>query len=93
MNTLQDAAAIVGGMEEVKKQAFDQIEKNMTQFAILVDSIRNPLSIIVGLSDIQNNDISRKVVEQAKLIDDIIMQLDQRWLESTNVKNFLSEHL
>ena len=79
--------------EEVKKQAFDQIEKNMTQFAILVDSIRNPLSIIIGLSDIQYNEISRKIIEQAKLIDDIIMQLDQRWLESSNVKNFLSEHL
>ncbi|TET33027.1 MAG: PAS domain S-box protein, partial [Candidatus Heimdallarchaeota archaeon] len=80
-------------MEEVKKQAFDQIDKNMGQFAILVDCIRNPLSIIVGLSDIQNNEISRKIIEQAKLIDDIIKQLDYRWLESSNVKNFLSEHL
>lgn len=80
-------------MEDVRKQAFDQIDKNMSQFAILVDSIRNPLSIIVGLSDIQYNEISRKIIEQAKLIDDIIKQLDYRWLESSNVKNFLSEHL
>ena len=35
--------------ETVKRKALEQIEKNIEQFAILGDHIRNPLAVIVGL--------------------------------------------
>ncbi|NHJ06170.1 MAG: PAS domain S-box protein [Candidatus Heimdallarchaeota archaeon] len=79
-------------MEEVKRQAFDQIDRNLEQFAIIVDSIRNPLAVIVALADVQNNELSRRIVEQAELIDRILLRLDERSLESTNVRNFIHTH-
>ncbi len=80
-------------LEEVRRQAFIQIDKNMEQFAILVDSIRNPLSIIVGITDIQLKDQEKTIIEQANEIDKIINELDQRWLESIDVRNFLKVRL
>ena len=43
-------------IERLKRDAFRQIEKNMEQFAILNDHIRNPLQAIVGLSLLNASD-------------------------------------
>lgn len=80
-------------MEQVKVQAFEQIERNLEQFAILVDSIRNPLAVIIGIVDSSNYELSQDIVEQIKMIDEITVQLDNRWLESETIRNFLKEHL
>ena len=80
-------------MNEVKRQAFDQLDKNLLQFATIVDSIRNPLAVIVALADVQNNELSKRIVEQAELIDRILLRLDERSLESINVRNFIQNHI
>ncbi|MCK5158092.1 MAG: PAS domain S-box protein, partial [Candidatus Heimdallarchaeota archaeon] len=80
-------------LEEGRRQAFIQIDRNMEQFAILVDSIRNPLAIIVGSVDIQLIDQKTMILKQAEEIDNIIKELDQRWLESINVRNFLKDRM
>ncbi|MCF2143006.1 MAG: PAS domain-containing protein [Candidatus Heimdallarchaeota archaeon] len=79
-------------LEQVKEISYQQLEMNIEQFAILIDSIRNPISVIMGLTDIEENEITAQIAEQAKLIDEILQQLDRRWLESINVKNFLSKY-
>ena len=79
-------------LEEVRSQVYEQLERNMEQFAILVDSIRNPLAVIVGFADIYPEDVTDKIIKQVKLVDDIISELDLRFLESENVRNFLKKH-
>ncbi|MHA1881114.1 MAG: hypothetical protein ACTSYG_12040, partial [Candidatus Heimdallarchaeota archaeon] len=79
-------------LEQVKEMSYQQLEMNIEQFAILIDSIRNPISVIMGLTDIEENEITAQIAEQAKLIDETLQQLDRRWLESINVKNFLSKY-
>jgi PAS domain S-box-containing protein len=76
-------------VEELKREAFEQIEKNIEQFAILGDQIRNPLAVIVGLADLHGDATSKKIIERAKDIDAIIDQLDRGWIESEKVREYL----
>jgi sensor domain CHASE-containing protein len=78
--------------EEQKRKAFEQIERNIEQFAILGDHIRNPLTVIVGLSDLIQDAAAKKILDQAKIIDGIINQLDQGWIESEKVREFLKKY-
>jgi len=78
-------------IEEMRK-AFEQIDKNIEQFAILVDSIRNPLAVIVALVDLYGEKEKEIIFEHADLIDKIIENIDQRTLESKEVREFLKKH-
>jgi sensor domain CHASE-containing protein len=79
-------------MEAQKREAYEQIEKNIEQFAILGDHIRNPLAVIVGIADLTGGTASEKILEQAKTIDKIIDQLDRGWIESEKVREFLRRY-
>ena len=79
-------------MESVKRQALEQIEKNIEQFAILGDHIRNPLAVIVGLSSLAPGDVSDKIILQAREIDRIVTQLDMGWIESEKVREFIKRY-
>jgi sensor domain CHASE-containing protein len=72
--------------------AFTQIDRNIEQFAILGDHIRNPLTVIVGLADLHETEISSKIIEQAKIINEIVNKLDSGWIESEKIKEFLRKY-
>jgi len=76
----------------VKRRALEQIEKNIEQFAILNDQIRNPLAVIVGLSSLAPGEITDKILHQAKEIDKIVTRLDRGWIESDNVREFIKKY-
>ncbi len=78
---------------ELRRQAFAQIEKNIEHFATLVDRIRNPLSAIVAQADTGGIDVSLKIQPRASEIEGILSQLDQGWLESEKVRDFLKKSL
>jgi PAS domain S-box-containing protein len=79
-------------MEIAKRKALEQIEKNIEQFAILGDHIRNPLAVIVGLSSMAPGDITEKIILQAREIDRIVTQLDLGWIESEKVRDFIKKY-
>jgi PAS domain S-box-containing protein len=79
-------------MEVTQRKALKQIEKNIEQFAILADHIRNPLTVIIGLTSVLAEDIANKVLFQVKEIDRIITQIDVGWIESEKVRNILKKY-
>ncbi len=79
-------------MEEVEAKAFLQIEKNIEQLAILGDHIRNPLAVIVGIADLDAGPKSENIIQQARIIDQIITQLDRGWIESEKIREFLKKN-
>lgn len=79
-------------MELVKREALEQIEQNIEQFAILGDHIRNPLAVIMGLSSLAPGEITDKIILQAREIDRIITQLDMGWIESEKVRDFIRRY-
>ncbi|WFN34032.1 PAS domain-containing protein [Methanogenium sp. S4BF] len=79
-------------LNEQKKQSLIQIERNFEQLAILNDEIRNPLQVIIGLSLLSPAEESEKILSQAYVIDKLVNKLDQRWLESEKIRDFLRKH-
>lgn len=79
-------------LEEMREEAFTQIERNFTQLAILNDRIRNPLTAIVGLAGMAEGPYSKEILKHAMEIDDLVTNLDMCWLESEAVRSFLRKH-
>jgi len=76
--------------EALRLQAFEQIEQNIEQFAILADHIRLPLQVILGTADlIDDDEASKKIREQVARINGIVKQLDEGWVESREIREFL----
>jgi sensor domain CHASE-containing protein len=68
-----------------------QIDENMIQFATLNDEIRNPLTVIAGLTEIDEPEHGEAVMNQIRKIDLIIDRLDKGYLESEKVRRFLKK--
>ncbi len=79
-------------IEAEKKIAYQQIEKNIEQFAILGDHLRNPMQVIVGLADLEGGELFRKIHFQAVEIDKTINQLDKGWIESEKIREFIRKY-
>ncbi|WP_128694262.1 PAS domain S-box protein [Methanoculleus taiwanensis] len=76
-------------MEELKREAYEQLRKNIEQFAILGDHIRNPLQVIVGIAEMIDDPLTAKILNQSERINDIITELDRGWVESESVRRYL----
>jgi len=79
-------------LEEQKLEACAQLTRNFEQFAILNDQIRNPLAVIVGVASMNESEQMRAIIEQANSINELITQIDRRWLESDKVMKYLKKH-
>ncbi|MDE4908551.1 PAS domain S-box protein [Methanogenium marinum] len=79
-------------MREHEKEALGQIEENLLSLAILNDHIRNPLTIIAAIADLQEGESREKILTQVDEIDAIVRKLDQGWLESAKIREFLVKH-
>lgn len=81
--------------EKEKEALLSQIERNLGEFAILNDGIRNPLAVITGwlsmIDSIQGKERDT-LMQQIREIDQMITQLDRRWVESEKVLGFLRRH-
>jgi PAS domain S-box-containing protein len=76
-------------VEDLKSKAYSQIERNMEQFALLADHIRNPLQAIMGRAElIDDAETTEKIRQQVRRINAIIDQLDERWAESRKLSTF-----
>jgi signal transduction histidine kinase len=76
-------------VEDLRTKAYAQIERNMEQFALLADHIRNPLQAIIGRAELLDDaGATEKIRQQVQRINAIIDQLDERWAESRKLSMF-----
>lgn len=76
-------------VEDLKSKAYAQIDRNMEQFALLADHIRNPLQAIMGRAELLDDiETTEKIRQQVQRINGIIDQLDERWGESRRLSMF-----
>lgn len=83
-------------LEKAKLKAFEQIEKNIENYAILVDQIRNPLTVISGITEVmldgkdgELRELKEIIMDAVKRIEDVVSKLDRGWLESERIRDFL----
>jgi len=79
-------------MEQERMEAYRQIERNIEQFAVLTDHIRNPLQVIQGMADLIEDERAEKIKEQVTQIKEILRQLDDGWVESEKVREYLERY-
>lgn len=79
-------------LERERSVAITQIQRNFAELAILNDGIRNPLMVIGMMLDSQCPEMHDTVAHQIELIDQIVTQLDKRWVESESVLKFLQKY-
>ena len=79
-------------VEQLKKEAFQQIEHNMAQFATLNDQIRNPLQAIMLDTATLDEKTKALISEQVTIISNILDRLDEKYAESEKVKKFLQKY-
>ena len=78
---------------EAEQEAFlCQIKKNMVDMSMLNDGIRNPLTVILGRLDIDGCSNPDPIIKQIYRIDDLVTKLDQRWVESLKIVEFVHKH-
>ena len=75
-----------------RREAIAQITHNMEQFAVLNDQIRNPLTAILGYSGLEEGPVFEKIIRLCYEIDAIITRLDQGYIESEKIRDFLRKH-
>ncbi len=78
--------------EEERKKAYALIEENMLKFSALNDQIRNPLTVIMALADLEGGEYSEKIMQQVRAIDQIITLLDRGVLELESTRMFMKRH-
>lgn len=79
-------------LEKEKTIAIKQVQRNFAELAMLNDGIRNPLTIISMMTENHNQKLYSDVEVQIKKIDQIVNQLDARWIESESVLNYIQKH-
>lgn len=79
-------------IERERMEAYRQIERNIEQFAVLTDHIRNPLQVVQGVADLIDDPRAEKIREQVSQIKAILKQLDEGWVESEKVREYLERY-
>lgn len=79
-------------IERERIEAYRQIERNIEQFAVLTDHIRNPLQVVQGMADLIDDPRAEKIQEQVSQIKAILKQLDEGWVESEKVREYLERY-
>lgn len=69
-----------------------QIERNLGELSILNDGIRNPLTVMMILAEETESRLSAGFCSQIDKINEMVDNLDKRWIESEKVLRFLRRH-
>jgi len=46
----------------------------------------------VGIADLEGGETSASIIQQARIIDTIITQLDRGWIESEKIREYLKKN-
>lgn len=79
-------------LDEIRRDVFCQLNRNMEQFAILNDEIRNPLQVLSGIIELKDPRLADEIRPFVDEINLIVRKLDIGWLESEKVRSMIERH-
>ncbi len=75
---------------QMKKTAYMKVEESMEKIALLIDRIRNPLTVISAYAELYpESEAGRVILEQVERINSIIRNLDEEWKKSDEIREGL----
>ncbi len=83
--------------DEMKRRAEAQLRRNIEQFTTLVEEVRNPLSVIIGYSELRGKMLMKMsedelfgiIIDHANDIERLIQEMEDRLEESEGVQEML----
>ncbi len=90
---LHDITEQVESGMEVAIKNLEKLEYDMEQFQVLNDSIRNPLSVILGIISLFPTPVSQQMSDDVKIINKLINDIDISWVKSEKLHKSLKEYL
>ncbi len=80
-------------MSQMKiKQSLEQIQKNIEQYGFLIDSIRNPIAVILAYLELDTLESTEPIIKQLEEVEKILKQIDHEWIVSETIKEFLRKY-
>ncbi|NOY11568.1 MAG: PAS domain S-box protein [Archaeoglobi archaeon] len=81
-------------LEEVRLRAIEQLKRNIHEFSIVLDRIKNPLAVIYGYCELTDeiqdvNIMAAKIREEVERINDLLKQLERDWEASEDLLDFI----
>ena len=81
------------------EQKFRELLKIISELLVKIerigelnDQIRDPLQVIIGITDLENLEMTDQIKEQVKEIDKIIRQLNVGTIEAENIRAFFNKY-
>lgn len=78
--------------DELRREVCSQLDRNIEHLACLGDRIRNPLTVIAGLTGLEDGEVARRITEQTQIIDGVLTELDRGYVASLSVRQYLKKH-
>ena len=73
-------------LERERNQILNQLEKNIRNMMMLVDGIRNPLTVIKGLTELKCREIYAKIEKEISGILRAVQEIEKGWIESEKLE-------
>lgn len=83
-------------LEKTRKNLLEQLKRNINDFSILIDRIRNPLAVVYGhcemIDHIESKEALATIVkERIDRINEMLKQLEKQWIESEELLKSLEK--
>jgi len=76
-------------LNRMKKEAYTKVEESIEKIALLIDRIRNPLTVISAYAELYpESEISDVIMKQVEKINGIIRNLDDEWRRSEEFRRW-----
>ncbi|MHA1205668.1 MAG: PAS domain-containing protein [Candidatus Heimdallarchaeaceae archaeon] len=75
----------------------NKLEEEIYRYLVLIDKIRNPLTVISALADLEKTKYSEKIISKVNDINDILLEIDDSLIITEKLRNkilkYISEYL
>ena len=79
-------------LEQINKHLDEQIQKNILMLAAINDQVRNPLTIAMAMIEMSEIKNASAIIEALKRIDAVIDDIDQGFIESDKIREYLRKY-
>lgn len=78
--------------QKAQALAMKRIEENVVQMAMLNDQIRNPLTVISTICEMEEIPQSEAIQKQVSAIDNLVREIDRGSVDSLKIREYLKKH-
>ncbi len=79
-------------LERERNAVLKQLEENINNMMVLVDRIKNPLTVILGVTELRCQEVRDEIEREIANILRIVKEIERGWLESEDLEKKLEKY-